>query len=257
MRPHVSPSFDLSGRVAIVTGGNGGIGRGIALGLAGSGADIVIAARNDEKTAAVVKEIEALGRKAIGLRCDVLANGDIRATVEKTLAELGKVSILVNNAGVAGGGPPQEMAEEVWDRIVDTNLKAGFLFAQAVYASMKGNGGGKIINIGSEYSIFGSGGGLPYSASKGGVIQMTKSLAVAWARDNIQVNAIIPGWITTDMTSGITRNETFFRRIIERTPARRFGEAEECAGAAVFLASGASDFVTGQPIAVDGGYSIA
>jgi 2-deoxy-D-gluconate 3-dehydrogenase len=249
--------FDLTGAVAIVTGGNGGIGRGIALGLASAGADIVIAARNTEKTAGVLQEVEAIGRRGLGLECDVLRRQDIESAVAETLSQFGRICILVNNAGVAGGGRPESLEEETWDRIVDTNLKAGFLFAQACHPAMVANGWGKIINIGSEYSLFGSAQVLPYSASKGGVIQMTKSLAVAWARDNIQVNCIIPGWITTDMTAGLKRNDEAYRRIVERTPARRFGEPEECAGAAVFLASRASDFVTGQSIAVDGGYSVS
>jgi 2-deoxy-D-gluconate 3-dehydrogenase len=249
--------FGLGGTVAIVTGGNGGIGRGIALGLAEAGADIAIAARNPEKTAAVAAEVEALGRRCLALVCDVLARGHIEAAVATTRSKLGKVCILVNNAGIAGGGRPESLEEEVWDRVLDTNLKAGFMFAQACHAAMVENGWGKVINIGSEYSLFGSPTVLPYSASKGGVIQMTKSLAVAWARDNIQVNCIIPGWISTEMTTGLSRNPDAYQRIVQRTPARRFGTPEECAGAAVFLASKASDFVTGQSIAVDGGYSVA
>lgn len=249
--------FSLAGKVAIVTGGNGGIGRGIALGLARAGADVTVAARNLTKTSEVVAEIESLGRRAFGIACDVLVRADIEKTVAATVEQFGGVHILVNNAGIAGGGPPQSIAEEVWDRVIDTNLKANLLFAQAVYRHLCDAGGGKIINIGSEYSLFGSAGVLPYSASKGGVIQLTKSLAVAWAKDNIQVNCIIPGWITTDMTIGVTRNETMYRRIVERTPAGRFADPEELAGAAVFLASRGSDFVTGQSLAVDGGYSIA
>jgi 2-dehydro-3-deoxy-D-gluconate 5-dehydrogenase len=253
----VLEEFDLSGRVAIVTGGNGGIGRGIALGLARAGADIAIAARNEEKTKAVVSEISTMGRRCLGLPCDVLQLADIQAAVKAANTKLGAVTILVNNAGVTGGGPPQSISEDVWDRVLDTNLKASFLFAQAVYPSMATAGGGKVINIGSEYSIFGSAFVLPYSVSKGGVIQLTKSLAVAWARDNIQVNCIIPGWVTTDMTAGVARNEAMYRSIIDRTPARRFAEPEELAGLAVFLASSASDFVTGQSIPFDGGFSIA
>jgi 2-deoxy-D-gluconate 3-dehydrogenase len=249
--------FDLTGAVAIVTGGNGGIGRGIALGLARAGADIAIAARNPQKTAAVVQEVQALGRRCLGLDCDVRKRADIDRAVEAVLKELGRVSILVNNAGIAAGGRPEAIAEEVWDRVLDTNLKAAFQFSQACHPAMLANGRGKVINIGSEYALFGSPTVVPYAASKGGVVQLTKSLAVAWARDNIQVNCIIPGWIATDMTAGLKANEAAYRRIVERTPARRFGEPEECAGAAVFLASRAADFITGQSIAVDGGYSIA
>jgi 2-deoxy-D-gluconate 3-dehydrogenase len=248
--------FDLGGRVAPVTGGNGGIGLGIALGLAEAGADIVIAARNEEKTEAAVREVRALGRECIGVRCDVRDGTEIEATVAATREAFGRLDVLVNNAGVAGGGPPAEITEEVGDRVVDTNLKGSFRVAQAAYPLLKANGGGKVINIGSEYALFGSPTVVPYSASKGGVIQMTKSLAVAWARDNIQVNAIIPGWITTDMTSGIQTDEATHDRIVQRTPAGRFGTPAECAGAAVFLASSASDFVTGVSIPVDGGYAI-
>lgn len=249
--------FDLSGSVAIVTGGNGGIGRGIALGLAKAGADIAIAARNLEKTAAVVAEIETLGRMAMGIGCDVTKRAEIDAAVARTIAELGHPDILVNNSGIAGGGRPEEIAEETWDAVLDTNLKACFQFAQAVFPSFKERGRGKVINIGSEYSLFGSARVLPYSASKGGVIQMTKSLAVAWAPDNVQVNCIIPGWIWTDMTGGIKDNQEFYDHIISRTPARRFGEPEELGGTAVFLASRASDFVTGVSIPVDGGFAVA
>ncbi len=249
--------FDLTGRAAIVTGGNGGIGRGIALALARAGADVVIAGRNEEKTNAVVAEVEVLGRKCLGVRCDVLRKEDIAATVDQTVQAFGSVTILVNNAGIAGGGPPQSIPEDTWDRVVDTNLKATFLFCQAVYPSMAANGSGKIINVGSEYAIFGSPAVLPYSASKGGVIQLTKSLAIAWAKDNIQVNAVVPGWIETDMTAGVQRNPAMFESIISRTPAHRFGTPEECAGAAVFFSSRAADFITGQTLCIDGGFAVS
>jgi 2-dehydro-3-deoxy-D-gluconate 5-dehydrogenase len=220
--------FDLSGRVALVTGGNRGIGRGIALGLARAGADVAIAARSQETTARTVAEVVGLVRRAAGLSCYV----------------------------TVPGGRPQELGLDVWDRVLDTNLRAVFVSAQAAYPAMQAAGYGKVITVGSEYSIFGSEVVAPYSASKGGVVQLTKSLAVAWARDNIQVNCIIPGWITTDMTAPLT-NTPRYEAIVRRTPARRFGEPDELAGAAVFLASRASDFVTGQSLVVDGGYSIA
>jgi 2-deoxy-D-gluconate 3-dehydrogenase len=249
--------FDLSGRVAIVTGGNGGIGRGIALGLAEAGADVAIAARNAEKTAAVVAEIEALGRRALGMSCDVLRKDDIDRAVAETRDRLGVPTILVNNSGIARLAEPERMTEQAWDDVVDTNLKACFLFAQAVHPSMLEAGRGKVINIGSEYSLFGSAAVVSYSASKGGVVQLTKSLAVAWAPQNIQVNCIIPGWIVTDMTARGHADPEFSGRILGRTPAGRWGEPEDCAGPAVFLASRASDFVTGVSIPVDGGYAVA
>jgi len=215
----------------------------------------VIAARDAEKSARVQREIEALGRACLSVSCDVTDPAAIRAAVQATLDRFDRLTVLVNNAGVARGGPPETIAEEDWDLVLDTNLKASFLFAQAAHPALRAAGGGKVINIGSEFSLFGSPAVLPYAASKGGVIQLTKSLAVAWARHNIQVNAIIPGWITTELTAPIQDDRR--ANIIGRTPARRFGEPEELAGAAVFLASHASDFVTGQSIVVDGGYSIA
>lgn len=249
--------FDLSGTAALVTGGNGGIGRGIAVGLAQAGASVVIAARNQEKTADTIAEIEGFGGSVVGVPCDVLERADIDAAVEAARSNFGRLDILVANAGVGRGAQPQDIAEEDWDLVVDTNLKSVFQCAQAAYPLLKDGGRGKVITIGSMYALFGSPGVLSYSASKGGVIQLTKSLAVAWARDNIQVNALLPGWVWTEMTAGIKDNPKNLDRIVDRTPAKRFAEPEELAGTAIFLASHASDFVTGQSLAVDGGYSIA
>ncbi|MCA9844709.1 MAG: glucose 1-dehydrogenase [Dehalococcoidia bacterium] len=248
--------FDLAGSVAIVTGGNGGIGRGIALGLAKAGADVALAARNEAKLAETKAEIEALGRACLAVSCDVTKRADIETTIERTREALGVPTILVNNAGIGRAGRPEDLAESDWDAVLDVNLKACFVFAQAMFPSMKEAGHGKVINIGSEYSLFGSPRVVSYSASKGGVIQLTKSLAVAWAPENIQVNCIIPGWIWTDMTVGIKDRQDFYDHIIGRTPAGRFGEPEELGGAAVFLASKASDFVTGVSIPVDGGFAV-
>jgi 2-dehydro-3-deoxy-D-gluconate 5-dehydrogenase len=251
----MSSLFDLSGRIALVTGGNGGIGRGIALGLAQAGADIVIAARNEAKNAAAVDELHRLGRRAIAVTCDVQDRAQIEAAVKAARSEFGRLDILVNNAGVAGGGRPEEIPMETWNRVVGTNLTAMFEACQVAFPLLKASGHGKVINIASEYSLFGSSRAIPYSASKGGVVQLTKSLAAAWASDHIQVNAIVPGWITTEMTQGVKSNEAFYDQIIARTPARRFGEPEDLAGAGVFLASAASDFVTGVVLPVDGGYA--
>ena len=251
----MSSLFDLSGHVALVTGGNGGIGRGIALGLAQAGADIVIAARNEAKNAAATEELTALGRRAVAVTCDVQDRAQLEAAVAAAEHEFGRLDILVNNAGVAGGGRPEEIPMETWDRVVGTNLTAMFEACQVAFPLLKASGRGKVINIGSEYSLFGSARAIPYSASKGGVVQLTKSLAVAWAADGIQVNAIVPGWITTEMTQGVKTNESFYDQIIARTPARRFGEPEDLAGAGVFLASAASNFVTGVVLPVDGGYA--
>jgi 2-deoxy-D-gluconate 3-dehydrogenase len=248
--------FDLSGKVALVTGGNGGIGRGIALGLAAAGADVVVAARNPDKTAKVVAEIIALGRRAMGVQCDVQNNDDIVKTLAATRETFSGLDILVNNAGVAGGGFPQMITEEEWDRVVDTNLKSVFIFCKLAHPLLQARGGGKIINIGSEYGMFGTPFVLPYACAKGGITQMTKSLAISWAMDKIQINQIVPGWIKTDMTSGAYQNPAFRDQVVARTPQQRFGEPEDCAGTAVFLASAASNFITGQAIIIDGGYCI-
>ena len=248
-------AFSLTGRVALITGGNGGIGRAIALGLAGAGADVVVAARNPAKTARVVEEARALGRRAVGVVCDVQRTADLEAALA-VASQLGGLDILVNNAGVSSANLPERIAEDEWDRVLDTNLKAVFLGCKLAHPLLKARGGGKIINIGSEYSLFGSPFVVSYAASKGGVIQLGKSLAIAWARDQIQVNTIIPGWIRTDMTAVVEASEPFANQIRQRTPAGRFGEPEELAGTAVFLASAASNFVTGQALCVDGGYSI-
>ena len=248
--------FDLSGKVAIVTGGNGGIGQAIATGLARSGAALVIVARNEEKTARAVEGIRKTGSRCIGIKCDVTRVGDVSNAIERTIREFGRLDVLVNDAGTSANAPPQSMTEEQWDTVLDTNLKAAFLFSQAAYPAFLKAGGGKIINIGSMMSIFGDKVSAVYSVSKGGVIQLTKSLAIAWAQDNIQVNAICPGWFLTDLTAPFKEDQESYQTIIKRTPAGRFGELNELAGAAVFLSSAASSFITGQSIVVDGGFSI-
>ncbi|MCI0896383.1 MAG: glucose 1-dehydrogenase [Chloroflexi bacterium] len=250
--------FDLTGRVAIVTGGNGGLGLGMALGLAEAGANIVVAARNQEKTAAALSQIQAQGVKAIGVTVDVNLESDITAMVGRTMEAFGRVDILVNNAGMTVRKEPQELSVDEWDQVLNVNLRAGFLAARDVYPHMKSQGGGKIICIGSMFSIFGGGGsGAPYSSSKGGVVQLSKSLAVAWAKDNIQSNAILPGWFMTELTSTVpvTQPERF-DLISRRIPTGRWGQPEELKGAVVFLASPASDYVTGAVLTVDGGYSV-
>ena len=262
----MSNLFDLTGKVAIVTGGNGGIGRALAIGLAEHGSDIVIAARNQEKTESVVKEILALGRRCIGVQCDVLERKDIIKTVDTAVNELGKLNILVNNAGIGQGGElPQDVTSETWQNVIDINLTAQFVFSQIAYPALVKSGGGKIINTGSGYSIYAAGGNAPYAASKAGVWNMTRSLALDWGKDNIQVNLIVPGWIATEMTDGVLAGEfgspTTYpahmgrNTVIDKTAAGRIGEPEDLAGAAVFLASRASDFMTGSYIKVDGGLS--
>jgi 2-deoxy-D-gluconate 3-dehydrogenase len=248
--------FDLSGRVALVTGGNGGIGLGIAKGLAGAGASVVIAGRNAEKNAAAHAELAALSEAHV-IAVDVTDEAACRAMVAEAAERFGGLDILVNNAGISrGGGRPEAIAMESWRAVLGANLDAVFVASQAAFPLMKARGGGKIINIGSMYSLFGAGFIPAYSASKGAVVQLTKSLAVAWAADNIQVNVILPGWIETEMTAGAVASPAFSEAIVRRTPAGRWGRPDEFAGPGVFLASKASDFVTGAVLTVDGGFAV-
>jgi 2-dehydro-3-deoxy-D-gluconate 5-dehydrogenase len=247
--------FDLSGEVAVVTGGNGGIGRGIALGLAEAGAAVAILARNDEKNRVVVAELEQAGVPAMAVHLDVTRRDDLRPAMENVERKLGPISILVNNAGIAIMRSTLKFRAEDWDRVIETNLNSCFFLSQIAAQSMVTRKRGKIINIASEYSRFGAQAGIPYAAAKGALVQTTKTMAIELAPHNIQVNAIVPGWIDTDMTVG-AQSGKMFEEIIMRTPAGRFGKPEEMAGAAIFLASHASDFVTGSIVYVDGGYAI-
>jgi 2-deoxy-D-gluconate 3-dehydrogenase len=245
--------FNLSGRVAVVTGGNGGIGLGMAKGLAAAGASVVVAARNAEKAEAAVA---ALGAGSNFIALDVADESSCKALIDETVARYGRLDILVNNAGTSIRKPPESYTAAEWHTVLDTNLTGALFCSQAAYPAMKKAGGGKIINIGSMYSIFGTSYGAAYAASKGGLVQLTKSLAIAWAKDNIQVNAVLPGWIDTELTQGARRHvPELHDRVLDRTPAGRWGAPEDLAGIAVFLAAPASDFVTGAAIPVDGGYS--
>ena len=250
--------FSLKGEVAIVTGGNGGIGKAIALGFAAMGANVVIAARNEAKTDEAVRGIkEEFGTQVLGVKVDVRQAEQIYVLIEKTLEVFGRIGILVNNAGISMGKLPQEYTVDEWDNVLNTNLRSVFLCSQAVYQTMKANGYGKIINIGSMFSIFGGAVVAAYGASKGGVVQLTRSLAVAWAKDNIQVNCILPGYINTDDTRRVKAEiPTIQERVVTRTPVGRWGEPGDLAGTAIYLASHAADFVTGVALPVDGGYSI-
>lgn len=248
--------FDLSGKVAIVTGGNGGIGLGMATGLASAGATIVIAARDAEKNAKAVTALRSLGATATSRTLNVTDEAACKLLIQHVGAQHGRVDILINNAGMNIRKQPQHYSVDEWKSVIDTNLSSAFVLCQAVYPEMLNSGGGKIINIGSMTSIFGAPFAAPYSASKGGLVQLTKALACAWAKDNIQVNAILPGWIDTDMTIQARKDvEGLHERALMRTPAGRWGKPEDHAGVAVFLASAASDFITGAAIPVDGGYS--
>jgi 2-deoxy-D-gluconate 3-dehydrogenase len=247
--------FDLSGRVALVTGGNAGIGLGIAMGLAQAGAAIAIAGRRGERNSDARRAIEAFDVQAADIEADVCDEASCRSMIASTVERLGRIDILVNNAGIAIRKPPESYTLAEWNQVIETNLTGAFVCAHAAYPHMK-RGGGKIINIGSMLSIFGTSFAVAYAASKGGIVQMTRALACAWAKDNIQANAILPGWIDTPFTE-TARKEVpgLNERVLARTPAGRWGSPSDLAGTAVFLASSASDFVTGAAIPVDGGYS--
>ncbi len=249
--------FDLSGRVAIVTGGNGGIGLGMARGLAHAGASVVVAGRNAEKNAAAVAELEQAGAKAASFIVNVTDQASCQAMVVFAAERFGRLDILVNNAGTNIRKQPMEYALAEWHEVLETNLTSAFVCSQAAYPEMQKAGGGKLINIGSMMSIFGASFAVPYAASKGGIVQMTKALATAWAKDNIQVNAVLPGWIDTDLTKKAREQVAGLHdKVVQRTPAGRWGVTDDFAGIAVFLSSPASDFVTGTAIPVDGGYSV-
>ena len=250
--------FNLEGKVALVTGGNGGIGLGMAEGLAQAGARVVIAARNAQKSAAAVDALKALGSDAFALAADVTDEAAVTSLFAQLAERCGRLDILVNNAGINVRKPPDQLSLAEWHQVMDTNLTSAFLCCRAAYPQLKAAGGGKIINIGSMMSIFGASFAPVYSASKGGIVQLTKSMAVAWAVDNIQVNAVLPGWIQTALTDNArTEVAGLHERVIARTAAGRWGQPKDLAGVAVFLASAASDFLTGTAIPVDGGYSIA
>jgi 2-deoxy-D-gluconate 3-dehydrogenase len=249
--------FDLSGKVAVVTGGNGGIGFGMARGLAEAGCAIVVAARNADKSARAVKELQGLGVKAAAVAVNVADEQAVGRLIEGAAREFGRLDIVINNAGTNVRKPPQDLTLDEWHHVMDTNLTSAFLVSKAAYPHLKRQGGGKIINIGSMMSIFGVRFSPAYAPSKGGIVQLTKVLATAWAPDNIQVNAVLPGWIDTELTQGARKQvEGLHDSVLRRTPAGRWGTIEDMAGVAVFLAGSGSDFVTGTAIPVDGGYSI-
>ena len=249
-------AFDLSGKVAAVTGGNGGIGLAMAEGLAKAGASIMIIGRNSEKNNVAEGKLTALGVKASAFAADVTSEEDCAAAMAAAKDRFGRLDILINNAGTNIRNVPHKLSLQDWRTVIDTNLSSAFICSNAAYPLLSAEGG-KIINSGSMLSIFGSSYGAAYAASKGGIVQLTKSQAVAWAPDNIQVNAILPGWINTDLTRQARIDvDGLHDRIQGRTPADRWGDPEDLAGVAVFLSASASDFVTGTAIPVDGGFSV-
>jgi 2-deoxy-D-gluconate 3-dehydrogenase len=250
--------FSLEGKTAIVTGGNRGIGKGICQGFASVGCNLVIAARDTGKIKETAEEIRGeYGVEVLGVSADVQYEEQIQSMIDETLDAFDGINILVNNAGINIRKMPQEYDVSEWDHVLDINLRAAFLCSKAVFPSMKVCGGGKVINIGSMTSIFGGAKLAPYGTSKGGIVQLTRSLAVAWAKDNIQVNAILPGWIDTDLTRQARIDIPELNdRVLTRTPMGRWGYPVDLAGSAIFLASSASDFLTGVALPVDGGYSV-
>jgi 2-deoxy-D-gluconate 3-dehydrogenase len=249
--------FDLSGKVAIITGGNGGIGLGCARGLARAGAAVALVGRNAEKTSRSVAELEGQGARALAVTADVTRAAEVARMVDEVLRALGRVDILVNNAGTNIRKLPQHLSEAEWHTVLDANLTSAFLCCKACYPGMKKAGAGKVLNNGSMMSIFGAPWAPVYAASKGGMVQLTKALATAWAPDNIQVNCFLPGWIDTELTQGARRQiEGLHERVLERTPAKRWGHIDDFQGLAVFLAGPSSNFVTGTVIPIDGGYAV-
>jgi 2-deoxy-D-gluconate 3-dehydrogenase len=247
----------LTGTVAVVTGASSGIGEATARRLAEDGASVVLVARRRDRLEALAAEIERAGGSALAVQADITDRTQAEAAVQQSVERFGRLDILVNNAGMNIRKPPQEYTLVEWRSVLDTNLTSVFLCSRAAYPVMKAAGGGKIINIGSMMSIFGASFAAAYAASKGGIVQLTKALASAWARDNIQVNAVLPGWIDTELTRNARRQvEGLHESVLRRTPAGRWGGMDDMAGVAVFLAAPASDFVTGTAIPVDGGYAI-
>ena len=247
--------FDLSGKVAIVTGGNGGIGLGMARGLARAGAAVAVVGRDREKSRDAAA---SLGERAFAVEADVTQSADIDAMVAGVADRAGRIDILVNNAGINIRKRPEDLAESEWHTVLDTNLTSAFLCSRACHPHMRAAGGGKILNNGSMMSLFAAPWTPAYAASKGGMVQLTKALATAWAQDRIQVNCFLPGWIDTDLTRRArTQVPELHGRVLARTPAARWGDIDDFQGIAVFLASRASDFVTGAVITVDGGFSVS
>lgn len=249
--------FDLSGRVALVTGGNGGIGLGFARGLARNGAAVMVAGRDAAKNAAAVAELRALGATAAGVEVDVTDQASLQAMVARCVAVLGRLDILVNNAGTNIRRRPEQVTLEDWHTVLNTNLTSAMFASQAAHPHLKAGGVGRVINNGSMLSIFGMPLHAAYASSKGAVVQLTKSLATAWAKDGITVNCVLPGWIDTALTRQARQDIAGLNENVEkRAPMGRWGVPADFEGIAAFYASDAAAYITGTSIAVDGGYSI-
>jgi NAD(P)-dependent dehydrogenase (short-subunit alcohol dehydrogenase family) len=247
--------FSLRGKSAIVTGASRGLGEAIALSLADAGADLVLASRDREKLEQVASTARAKGSKCLTVPMDVLNSKEVRSMVDSTLTEFGKIDILVNNAGINVVKPFVDLTEDEWDKVLDTNLKGYFLCSQAVGRKMIEKKSGCIINNASVFGRTGFMNIAPYVASKGGVVQLTKALAVEWARFNIRVNCIAPSYILTEMASkDIAANPKILEQNLKKIPMRRAGQPREVGDVVVFLASEAASFITGETLAIDGGW---
>jgi 2-deoxy-D-gluconate 3-dehydrogenase len=250
--------FSLASKVALVTGGNGGIGLAMAEALGRAGATVVIVGRNAEKSAAALRRLEQAQISCAAYEVDVTDETAVNRLFRRVEMQQRRLDILVNNAGSTVRKPPEHLSLEDWRKVLDVNLTSAFLCCKAAHPLLAKDGGGKIINIGSMLSIFGAPYASVYGASKGGVVQFTRSIATAWAKDRIQANAILPGWIDTELTRAAREQVPGLHdKVLMRTPAGRWGTPADLGGIAVFLASPASDFVTGTAIPVDGGYSVA
>ncbi len=248
--------FELNGKVAIVTGATKGIGNGVAKCLAEVGANIVVVSRHMNECEATAAEIEKdYGVKALPYQCDVTKNDQIQGLVDAAVKEFGKIDILVNNAGIAVTKPAVDLTEDDWDRVLNTNLRGVFFLAQAVGRQMIEQGFGKIINVASMFGLVGDKNILPYLASKGGVVQMTKGLALEWTKFNVQVNAVAPGYAITAINEEVLNNEKVKKALLGKTPMRRYADTKEIASTIIYLASDEASYVTGSVYSVDGGWT--
>lgn len=249
--------FSLTGKVAVVTGAGTGLGRAMALGLAKAGADVVCWGRHKQTLDGTAHVVAGLGRQTAAMITDVESTSQIHESVTRTVQTFGRIDILINNAGILHSAPSRDLAEEDWNRVVRTNLTGAFLCAQAVGNHMTEAGGGKIINVGSIFGLLGTTHALAYSCSKAAIHEMTRCLAVEWARHRITVNAIVPGHFETDLNSKTLSDPELSATIQKKLPIRRFGRPEDLEPLVVYLASASADYVTGQMFCIDGGYSIA
>jgi len=247
--------FDLSGKVAVVTGTSRGLGQYFARALAKAGADLVITSRKLSSLAEFKQEIESLGRRALPVQLDVLSQSDIENMVQTTIKEYGKIDILINNAGLNIRKPTTEVTSQDWDTVLDTNLKGSFFCAQAVAKEMIKRNYGRIINVGSCTCVFGMEGIAAYTASRGAILAMTRSLAAEWGKFGITLNVLAPGWFKTAQNAVLYENKEWLNYITERIPLNRPGQPHDLDGAVIFLASDASEYITGQMIMIDGGFT--